>query len=357
MLSDQTFDAVDPESGEVISFRGRQLALPGDVSPIGLILPDDLSFEQWSGIGSALQGVNRSLMWWIGDWLRYGERKWGEMYAQAVQETGKAYDSLRAAKWVAETFDDTVRRRTNLSWGHHREAAALPAEEADDVLSQAERDGLSVRDLRSEVHRRKNARAIGAEVASDSTCTVADLHVLAARGVKFGTIYADPPWLYDNQGTRAATGNHYGGLTVDELAALPVGELALPDAHLHLWTTNAFLFDCDRLFKAWGFEFRSSFVWVKPQIGIGNYWRNSHEFMLTAIRGDAKRFKDRSLKSWLECDRGAHSAKPEKVRHFIERASPGPFLELFGRAPAEGWTVFGNQISRGLFFHDLPEVA
>jgi N6-adenosine-specific RNA methylase IME4 len=72
--------------------------------------------------------------------------------------------------------------------------------------------------------------------------TTDDLGELIASGERFGTIYADPPWLYANQATRAATSNHYRSMTVDELCALPVGELAADDAHLHLWTTNGFLF-------------------------------------------------------------------------------------------------------------------
>ena len=179
--------------------------------------------------------------------------------------------------------------------------------------------------------------------------TVDDLSTLVDSGAKFGTIYADPPWLYTNQRTRAATRNHYSGMTVDELCALPVRALAASDAHLHLWTTNAFLFDAPRIFDAWGFEFRSSFVWLKPQIGIGNYWRNSHEILLTAIRGKAKRFNDKSLQSWIICRRGKHSGKPEQVRSFIERASDGPRLEMFGRQPADGWTVWGNAIEGSLF--------
>jgi N6-adenosine-specific RNA methylase IME4 len=182
-----------------------------------------------------------------------------------------------------------------------------------------------------------------------------DLVALAKSGRTFGTIYADPPWLYDNQATRAAMGDHYRGLTVEAICALPVGSLAAPDAHLHLWTTNAFLFDAPKIFAAWGFEFRSSFVWVKPQMGIGNYWRNSHELLLTAIRGDAKRFHDKNLMSWAAFRRGRHSAKPEKVRHFIERASPGPYLELFGRREVKGWIVWGDQIVNSLF--DQGEVA
>lgn len=178
---------------------------------------------------------------------------------------------------------------------------------------------------------------------------VEDLASLAAAGKRFACIYADPPWCYGNQGTRAATDKHYPTMTVDEIAALPVGELAAAESHLWLWTTNGFLFECPRLFDAWGFGFKSSYVWVKPQIGIGNYLRNSHEFLLLAVRGGLVGAAT-DVRSWGEFDRSAHSAKPERVRtEVVERVSPGPRLELFARALTPGWTAWGNEIARGLF--------
>jgi N6-adenosine-specific RNA methylase IME4 len=187
-----------------------------------------------------------------------------------------------------------------------------------------------------------------------ATCITADLDTLVASGRRFGCIYADPPWLYRNHVTRGAASHHYQCMTLDALCAMPIAKLAAPDAHLHLWATSAFLFDAARLLNAWEFEYRSSFVWVKSQMGVGNYWRNSHEFLLTATRGNAKRFRDYNLRSWMEFPRGEHSAKPEQVRAMIERASPGPYLELFGRAKAPGWTVWGDQIERDPLF---PETA
>lgn len=165
-----------------------------------------------------------------------------------------------------------------------------------------------------------------------------------ATGMTFGTIYADPPWRYDNQGTRGCTNRHYNTMSVDDICALPIGRLAAAKAHLHLWTTNAFLFDCPKIFEAWGFEFRSSFVWVKPNMGIGNYWRNSHEWLLLAIKGGQTAIS-RSQMSWIQAPRGPHSAKPELIRERIERLSPGPRLELFGRHPQPGWVVVGDEIS------------
>jgi N6-adenosine-specific RNA methylase IME4 len=161
----------------------------------------------------------------------------------------------------------------------------------------------------------------------------------------FGCIYADPPWKYGNQGTRASTDNHYKTMGIDDLCAMPIAERAADNSHLHIWTTNAFIQEAFKVIEAWGFEYRSMFVWVKPQMGIGNYWRVSHEVMLLGIRGDAKRFNDKSMKSWIEADRTRHSAKPDSVREMVERASDGPYLELFGRKLVDGWTVFGNQVS------------
>jgi N6-adenosine-specific RNA methylase IME4 len=174
--------------------------------------------------------------------------------------------------------------------------------------------------------------------------TVDSLAPLVAAGRRFGCIYADPPWRYGNQATRAATDNHYPTMTVEEIAALPVGDLAAPQSHLWLWTTTAFLEDALGLIRTWGFEFKSDYVWVKPQYGLGNYLRKAHEYLLLGVRGGlVGRAKD--VRSWGEFERGGHSAKPERIRTgVVEAISPGPYLELFGRKTVPGWTVGGNQI-------------
>ena len=160
---------------------------------------------------------------------------------------------------------------------------------------------------------------------------------------KYGCIYVDPPWRYSNQGTRGATDNHYETMSVDELCKMPVGDLAADRCHLHLWVTNGFLFEAPKIFEAWGFEFKSSFVWVKPQMGMGNYWRNSHEILLLGVRGGLTA-GNRGLMSWVKANRREHSQKPDCVRDFVTKLSPGPYLELFGRQQVAGWDVFGNQI-------------
>ena len=61
-------------------------------------------------------------------------------------------------------------------------------------------------------------------------------------------------------------------MTVDEIAALPVDQLAADDSHLHLWVPNAFLFQAKDVMEAWGFTYKTNFIWVKSTPGLGNYW-------------------------------------------------------------------------------------
>lgn len=180
--------------------------------------------------------------------------------------------------------------------------------------------------------------------------TARDLTTLLREGRKFGTIYADPPWTYKNASSRAAAVNRYRTLSLAEISSLPVKELATPNCHLHLWATSPLLEDALKVMHSWGFKYKSSLVWVKDKVGLGNYWRISHELLLLGVRGNL-RFADRTVRSWVNLRRTIHSQKPEEVRLLIERVSPPPYLELFGRAEVHvaNWTVFGDQVERKLF--------
>lgn len=323
-----------------LSLQGFTLSRTG-LSPDG-----EPTYEQWETVGTFLRQAEGSVHWWIGDWLNYGEQRWGEMYAQALDATDFDYQTLRADKWVASRVP-LCRRRHNLSHAHHKEVARLPPEEQAHWLDLAASEDWPCRELRQRLKQAARPPRIA------PGCTVADLHTLVASGELFSTVYADPPWPYQNQATRASTDNHYPTMSVDDIAGLPVRDLADEQAHLHLWTTNAFLADALRLIDAWGFEYKGMFLWCKPQMGIGNYWRVSHELLLLGVRGGLT-FRDRSLMSWAALDRGQHSVKPAEVRSYIERASPPPYLELFGRQAADGWTVWGNEIERDLFTQDIP---
>ena len=216
--------------------------------------------------------------------------------------------------------------------------ATLPEEEFEQYLTEnaeQQREPSTAGILRL-VKQRQAQSVMPNQSPLASESVVNNLDTLIQDGAKFPTIYADPPW---------PTNENVPSMSVDDICEEPVEQLCHENAHLHLWTTNGFLLDAFDVLESWGFTYKSCFIWVKPQIGIGNYWRVSHEFMLLGVRGNLT-FQDKGARSWIEHERTEHSRKPEAVRELIERTSPGPYLEMYGRQspPTENWTVYGNQV-------------
>ena len=199
------------------------------------------------------------------------------------------------------------------------------------------------------------AKAIRAEKAATSRAVRLDNLAEISRGnrdlatdVKYPIIYADPPWRYENPpigATSRAIENHYPTMTLAEICALPVGELATDDALLYLWATAPKLAECFEVIRAWGFEYRTNMVWDKEKIGMGYHARNQHELLLICKRGNIPPPAAGTQPSSVYREpRGAHSAKPTFYHEMIEAAYPQiPKIELFCRSPRDGWAVWGNQ--------------
>lgn len=171
-----------------------------------------------------------------------------------------------------------------------------------------------------------------------------DLVVTDAPPTTYGVIVADPPWRYGNTSTRGAAEDHYPTMTQEELVRLSVevDEWAAPDSHLYLWVTNNFLRDGLDLVEAWGFTYRTLLTWVKPQIGMGNYFRSRTEHVLFATRGHAPTLR-RDISNVIGADRTQHSRKPDAFYDLVEAQSPGPYLEMFARRRRFGWESWGNE--------------
>lgn len=159
-------------------------------------------------------------------------------------------------------------------------------------------------------------------------------------------IYADPPWQYEHVKTdNRAIENQYPTMSLDEICALPVSLVATPDAILFLWATSPKLAEAMRVIDAWSFTYRTCMVWVKDKIGMGYYARQQHELLLIASRGDLPvPLPENRPASIVLSPRRQHSEKPPEFYELIERMYPDfPRLELFARAPRDGWRVWGNQ--------------
>jgi N6-adenosine-specific RNA methylase IME4 len=173
----------------------------------------------------------------------------------------------------------------------------------------------------------------------------------ASLGRKFPVIYADPPWRYEDSPaghSNRSIEKHYPTMSLDEICALgdDVRDLAADDALLYIWATVGLLPECLRVIEAWGFEYKTHFVWVKDKIGIGCYARNQHELLLVAKRGKIPLPPPETrVSSVIEAPRGAHSEKPHVVYDIIEAHYPTlAKIELFARNLRDGWVPWGNEI-------------
>lgn len=198
--------------------------------------------------------------------------------------------------------------------------------------------------------------------------------------MKYRTIVADPPWPMpktgkttrgetDSRGTYTAKsgrvvdgtwwGKHRGGsvelpyptMGIQDIATLPIPDLAERDAHLYVWTTNRYLeWTYEMVRNYWGFRPAQLLTWCKPPMGIGfgGAFTTTTEFVLFCRRGSLKH-KVRQDSSWWNWSRVyenghiAHSAKPDAFLDIVEQVSPGPYLELFARRQRLGWDTWGNE--------------
>ena len=128
------------------------LALPKNIkaTETGLIIPKTVSFDEWKQLGETLKRIERASQWWIGDWLNAGERNYGEMYSQVLDESELNYQALANYKWVAKSIEFSTRVE-NVSWTIHRQIASLPKDKQIKALKLAEKEEWTVRESKSKI--------------------------------------------------------------------------------------------------------------------------------------------------------------------------------------------------------------
>src|ERR1700694_3426954 len=127
----------------VSSFRLHKNGL----TPLG-----DPTFDEWQVCGAFIQEAEKSVQFWIGDWLNFGEKTWGKRYKEALEKTGLDYQTLRNYKWVASSLPLSL-RRDKLSFHHHKEVANLEPEQQADLLNKAVAESWPLIKLKQEKYR------------------------------------------------------------------------------------------------------------------------------------------------------------------------------------------------------------
>lgn len=255
-------------------------AWPGSPAETGLALPPGLPFERWQALGATLGRLHRSSPWWVGDWLVYGERTYGERYSQALNLTGLEYQTLANCVWVASRIEFS-RRREHLSWKHHAEVAACDEAEREAWLDLAERERLSARELR---RRQQEARTRGGSTPAvldapapvalpDEVCIrLAGAEALPLPDGGVDLIVTSPPY---GLGVAYADSDDDTGyepyLALARLWAAEMHRVAAPQGRLCLnvpldtWRGGPRPFAADWLgqLRDAGWQYRTSIVWTK----------------------------------------------------------------------------------------------
>ena len=175
---------------------------------------------------------------------------------------------------------------------------------------------------------------------------------------KYDLIMADPPWAfkhYSKKGHKKSAEGKYQTMSLDEIYAMPVSDLAAENCLLWLWATNPLIPQAIRCVEEWGFTYKSAGSWQKmsktwtngkedpkEHFGTGHLIRSSNEPYILAVRG--KPITANNVRGGFRAAVREHSRKPEEGFVNAERLIPNARrIELFSRQSRPGWTTWGNQ--------------
>lgn len=261
------------------------------------------------------------------------DKRLAEMLAQpgTTRKQGQRDQTLQNVMFPPPTLADLG--LTPIKAHRLRILHALPAPALDALFEQANQEG---RELTQDAILKAARKAQQPALA----------RVRALPPGTFDLILADPPWQTDfRRGTGRDTENHYPTMDLLRIKRVAVPMLSAPHCVLLLWAISSMLPEALEVLSAWGFEYKTSFVWVKGRPGTGYYWRAEHELLLLGTRGEPGA-PPRSCRvpSALFARKRAHSQKPTQVYDMLEAMYPqATRLELFARAKRPGWTVWGAE--------------
>ena len=326
------------EQLKLLSDESEGLALSGTLTATGWQLPTNLTRELWIECGQLLDKIESGSAWWRGDWWAYGEREWGEG-EELANLADIDYGAMQVYGSVSRAYP-FLRRLKNLTFGHHQSAmnAGDDLELRLEWLNRAEANGWSVMTLRREINKQRIGKA-------------------TPLTGKHRVVYADPPWRYsDKMELPTEKGGesygpaeaHYPAMSIEELCAMNVKSVVDDDAVLFLWVTVPLVRDSFQVIDAWGFEYKTHFVWDKIKHNMGHYSSVRHELLMVCTRGQCTPDENTLFDSVQSIERTEHSEKPNQFRKIIDALyTRGNKIELFARGDSiEGWSRWGNEYQR-----------
>src|SRR3990167_1831438 len=297
----------------------------------GIEASGEPTFEQWLECGDFVKKVNSANHFWIGDWINYGEHKWGEIYSQALDETDFEYQTLRNDKWVANEIPLSW-RQDNLRYSHALIIASLPQKEKEYWCNKLKDEKLTVDELKEQIKEKRKK-----ELPEPKTPVG-----------KYQTIIIDPPWPAEYMHLKMRPHQvlmEYPTMTVEEIKNYKVvKDIADDNCNLFIWTTHKFLPDTFEILKEWGFDYHVCLTWDKTNGRSLFGFNRRTEFCLYAHKGKITvnqrgKFIDTIFVEKLR----EHSRKPDIFYQIIKNNTPEPRIDVFSREKRDGFDQWGNE--------------
>lgn len=174
---------------------------------------------------------------------------------------------------------------------------------------------------------------------------------------KYSIIYADPPWKYNDESSKASrTVNlQYDTMKTKDMFNFPINKISANNSVCFMWATYPKLKESIELLEKWGFIYKTvAFTWVKKNrknndyfMGMGYYTRSNAEIVLLGVKGKPLKRISHSVRQILDNRIDEHSKKPNEVRdRIVELFGNLPRIELFARQSVEGWDCWGNEVEK-----------
>jgi len=288
----------------------------------------------------------------------WAERRLGEMIAELreageLAKGGQPHQSIGVSKTPVEPtlaergINKNLAKRARLRMAIPEDQFAAAIEDATAMqVALFEGDKAVIEAIRAAKNKGKKEKR---EAKEKDLAT----KITALPDKKFGVILADPPWKFeffsDAGANYAGPENHYPLLSTEDIMALPVADIAADDCILFLWATAPMIIQALDVMEAWGFTYKSQFVWVKHKAATGFWSRGRHELLLLGTKGKVPApAPGDAWESVIEAAARKHSQKPDKVYDLIERYFPTlPKIELNARGqPREGWESWGPEAEK-----------
>lgn len=183
---------------------------------------------------------------------------------------------------------DALGAMAGVSGKTYEHATAVLDNAPEEVVQAVRKGDISINkaytDMKKAKKKAERKKAIEEATSKPKTSSHVDIF---KTDKKYRVIYADPPWAYnDKQDTEKLGGavKHYPTMPLEEICGLPVP--TEKNAVLFLWTTSPMLEDAFKVINAWGFKYKSSFIWDKVSHAMGHYNSVRHEFLLVCVKGN-----------------------------------------------------------------------